>query len=80
MQQRDYKLGVTLWKAGWSFINNSLGIGAGVLAISPPEKLSDLKDNWPVILVPLGIAVIRAGRNWWKFNKNKEKRGRYIPG
>lgn len=80
MKQREYRLGLTLWKAGWSFLNNSLGVGAGVLALAPPEKLSDLKENWPIILVPLGIAIVRATQNWWKFSNNKERRSGYIPG
>lgn len=61
-----YSAGVTLWKAFWQFVVAMTGVGAGVLAVKLPDTEDEFISTWPVVVVPVVLAVWRGLRNYMK--------------
>jgi len=61
-----YSLGKTIWKAFWTFVQGTVGVGAGVLAIKLPETAGEFAEAWPALLAPLGFAIWKALENYRK--------------
>lgn len=62
-KHEGYRLSLTLWKALWTFLQTSIGVGAGVIAIEMPASWEEFQAQWPVLLVPVAIATARALNN-----------------
>lgn len=67
MNENTYRISRTVWKAFWTFLATTVGVGAGMAAINMPDTLVDFKTKWPTLLIPLGLAALKAIQN---INKN----------
>lgn len=69
--QKNYKLSLGLYKSLFAFLEVSLGIGAGVIAVDPPASFEELKSTWPAFVLAVAAAIFR-------FFSNRRKHA--IPG
>ena len=65
-----YRAGVTVWKAVWTFIATSAGVGVAVVQVQMPETWKEFRAAWPALVVPLGLALWRAMENWRKNSRD----------
>ena len=63
VKNENYRIALTLWKAFWTFVQTAIGVGAGVVAIDMPGTWEEMKVKWPVLIVPLVLAIWRAFEN-----------------
>ena len=75
INHQGYSAAVSLWKAFWTFVQVSFGVGGGVLAIKTPATFEELKEVWPTLAIPLLLAVFRAVEN---LRKNYRADGRVL--
>lgn len=70
IQNEKYNAAVTLWKAAWMFAQATLGVGAGVLAVTLPDSADEFEVAWPALLFPLALAIAKAvnniRKNYWE--------------
>ena len=66
----SYNVFVTLWKALTTFLVSGAGVVIGVEAMQLPEDQDTFRQTWPVYVVPVALALIRALENWRKHGPN----------
>lgn len=67
-RKEAYRIGTTLWKAMWTWIYSTFGVGAGVLTIAQPETWEEFQATWPTflfaLLPPIATAIENLRKNY----------------